>query len=87
MADHSAAVDSPGGDHIIDAFDRRLDPAFGFFDNLRNPYDSLDRYEPFADIDGGDDYGPKPKSVKRSPTVAKHSFAPDHYTRVTHRAL
>lgn len=51
---------------IIDAFDWNLDHAFGFFDNLRNPHDSLVRYELFADMDGCDDYGPKPKSVKKT---------------------
>jgi hypothetical protein len=48
---------------IVDAFGWDLDHAFGFFDNLKNPDD---RYELFADMDGCVDYGPKPKSVKKT---------------------
>jgi hypothetical protein len=51
---------------IVDAFDWDLDHAFGFFDNLKNPYDSMDRYELFADMNGCDNYGAKPKSVKKT---------------------
>jgi hypothetical protein len=51
---------------IIDAFDWDFEHAFGFFDNLRNPYDSRERYELFADMDEGNNYGPKPKSVKKT---------------------
>jgi hypothetical protein len=35
---------------IIGAFDFELDHAFGFFDNIKNPYRSKEVYELFADL-------------------------------------
>jgi hypothetical protein len=36
---------------IVQAFDFDFDHAFGFFDNLNNPYDSQARFELFSDAD------------------------------------
>jgi hypothetical protein len=36
---------------INEAFDFDFDHAFGFFDNLKNPYRSQEKYELFADMD------------------------------------
>lgn len=51
---------------VVDAFNWDLDHAFGFYDNLRNPYDSAERYELFVDMGECDDQEPKPKSVKKT---------------------
>jgi hypothetical protein len=36
---------------IVRAFDFELDHAFGFYDNLNNPYQSTEVYELFVDLD------------------------------------
>ena len=45
---------------IIDAYDFDFDHAFGFFDNLNNPYQSNESYSLFADMDDID----TPKNTK-----------------------
>jgi len=47
---------------IIDSFDFDFDHCFGFFDNLKNIFDSIEGYELFADIGEETDF----KSVKKN---------------------
>lgn len=42
-------------EHIIDAIGFDFDHAFGFYDNLRNPYQSSECYTLFADMGEGDE--------------------------------
>lgn len=51
---------------IIDAFGWDMDHAFGFFDDVLNPYMSKNRYELFADMKDCDDYRSQSKSVKKT---------------------
>jgi hypothetical protein len=46
---------------IIDAFNFDFDHAFGFYDNLKNPYNSTTGYELFTDIGEGSRF----RGVKR----------------------
>ncbi len=61
---------------IVGAFDFDMDHAFGFYSDLGwDYYDSLVRYELFADMGSEDDGGvfgdrPKAKGVKRTPLSA-----------------
>ena len=49
---------------ILNAFDFYMHHVFGFYDNLKNPYDSKDIHTTFADFNGEDpDHG---KSVKKT---------------------
>jgi hypothetical protein len=47
---------------IIDSFDFYFDHCFGFFDNLKNIYESIEGYELFADIGEETNF----KSVKKT---------------------
>ena len=44
-------------EHIIDSIGFDFDHAFGFYDNLRNPYHSAEAYTLFADIEDADSEG------------------------------
>ena len=50
---------------IIDAYDFDFDHAFGFYDNLNNPYKSNESYTLFADMDDTDP-SEDGKSVKKT---------------------
>lgn len=53
---------------VIDAFGWDLDHAFGFYNNLKDYYDSTEIYELFADMGETDEHrsGAKPGSVKKT---------------------
>lgn len=51
---------------ILKAFDFELDHAFGFYDNLKNPYQSTEAYELFVDLDYCDPSNEEAKSVRKT---------------------
>ncbi len=70
--DWSAELQSPSSQKlahlahaIIDAVDFQMDHAFGFYDNLKNPYRSTEEYTLFADL--GEEAKESDRGVESTP--------------------